>query len=690
MHAPLVSRVLIASAMGLSGFLSFQVQPVMAKFILPWFGGSATTWTVCMLFFQVSLLLGYAFAYVSTRLLGLRAQAILQIAILVAACLFLPITPDAAFKPIDSDNPVGRILLVLVASVGVPYVVLSSTSPLLQRWLAALDGGSDVSRYFAISNLGSFLGLLSYPFVFERLLSSPEQTRLWSVAFVVCCILYGLVALLALRRATGAAPVRQAVAGPPVTTGRIGLWIGLSALGSVLLLSTTNAITQWTAVIPFLWVLPLSVYLLTFVVAFGRQGFYRRVPFLVGFVAAAAVSFQLSLPDTTLALILQLGLQALTMFLGCMICHGEMVATKPDDERLPGFYLAIAVGGAAGGLLVTFVAPVLFRDYWEHQLVIGAIAVTAAVLQGRAHPGAPARVPAGAVAVLAVALMLSVASELTNPVIDRIRNFYGVVKVVQEDEDDPRAFSYVMQQAGVDQGSQFRAADRRKIPACAFGAGSGLGVALQQHRKRREGTPDAPLRIGVIGLGAGMIAASGKPGDAIRYYEINPAVTDLARRHFSFLQDSAASIEVLHGDGRILLEREGAGGASQRYDVLVIDAFRGGSPPLHLMTKEAFDAYLQHLSPDGILAINFELDTFEMAPLHRGLARAFGLDVGWFETREAEFCEAPVAWALYTRDKTLFAAPAVAAARSAWVDEAGTELLWTDKTNNLMSILKWK
>ncbi|MHB2168924.1 fused MFS/spermidine synthase [Alsobacter sp. R-9] len=692
MRSTTTSRVLIGAAMGLSGFLSFQVQPIMAKFILPWFGGSATTWTVCMLFFQMSLLLGYALAFASTRWLSPRGQAGLQIVLLVLAVAFLPITPDDALKPADSDNPVGRILWVLVTSVGIPYAVLSTTSPLLQRWLASLEASGNVSRYFAISNLGSFLGLLSYPFVFERLLSSSEQTVLWSAGFVLCALLYASVAAIVWREAAGPGPATTE-AGIAVRGADVGLWIGLSALGSVLLLAITNQITQWTAVVPFLWIMPLSLYLLTFVAAFGSQSFYRRLPFLALFAVAAAVSFQLARPESSADLVVQLGLQGIVLFLGCMICHGELVALKPRDTQLPAFYLAISVGGALGGLLVTFLAPVLFSDYREHPITIALIGVAAVLLHWREDGGAGQAgrrwVAVGSLAVLIGGLAVWAAAEIAHgpQLVERIRNFYGVVKVVREDEDDPEEFSFVMQQAGVDQGSQFQAAEKRRVPACAFGAGSGIDIALAYERKRREGKP---LRLGIIGLGAGMIASHGKPGDTIRYYELNPAVTDLARRRFTFLSDSAAAIEVVHGDGRILMERELDAGQSGRFDILVIDAFRGASPPMHLMTKEAFDLYLRHLAPDGILAINFELDTFEMAPLHRGLAKAFGLQVGWFETLAEGDCEDPVSWALYSRDPAFFRAAEVAPRISAWRDGGRAELLWTDRSSNLMSIINWQ
>jgi hypothetical protein len=234
------------------------------------------------------------------------------------------------------------------------------------------------------------------------------------------------------------------------------------------------------------------------------------------------------------------------------------------------------------------------------------------------------------------------------------------------------------------------APDRHDLPYCAFRPRSGIGRALASVRKRREGGPDVPLRIGSVGLGVGVLAALGKPGDAIKVYELNPAVTELANRHFTFVRDSKAKVDIVHGDGRILLERELATAGPQNYDILVVDAFRGASPPLHLMTAEAFDIYLKHLAPDGVLAINFEQDTFEMAPLHRGLADRFGLHVGWFETpQDGPDCDDAVSWALYTRDPDFLTSPGVADGISPWRDKSDSKLLWTDANANLMSIVSW-
>jgi hypothetical protein len=697
-------RILIAASfaavMALAGFLLFQVQPMLAKYILPWFGGSATTWIVCMLFFQVALLAGYALAYLVTLPFPVATQAKIQIGLLLVVLFFLPITPSESWKPGAQDDPTWRIVALLAASVGLPYMALATTSPLLSRWLASVGAGLDPARFFAASNFGSFLGLLSYPFVFERAFTSGEQTILWSWAFAAYAALFALCAVLAMRGAPAGESLatQQEALAPVLRAPRakepLSLWILYSALGSVLLLATTNAITQWSAVVPFLWIAPLSLYLLTFVIAFGGQGIYRRTPFALAFLLLGGVTLMMTRPETSADLLAQLALQCATLFVGCMICHAEMVRLQPAPARLPKFYLAISFGGALGGVVVALAAPLLLRDYFEHQFVLVAIGAAAAFLLWRElrARGADWRTPAAGVAgvffLFGIAVAIYDEARTEQVLVERVRNFYGVLRVVKEDERDPEHYSLVMQQAGVDQGSQYQKVEKHLEPSCGFDEASALGLVFDHHAKRRA-DPKAPLRIGVVGLGAGMVAGLGRAGDVMRYYELNPAVLDVVNRRFYFLKETRARTDVLLGDGRLVLERQLAAGDKQNFDVLVMNAFRGASPPMHLMTQEAFEVYLAHLAPDGVLAINFELDTFEMAPLHRGMARRFGLDVRWFETPDSDECEQPISWALYSRDKGFFEAPEVKREISEWRDKGRAEIVWTDKSSNLMSILNW-
>jgi hypothetical protein len=680
-----------AATMALAGFLLFQVQPLLAKFILPWFGGSASTWIVCLAFFQLALLVGYAHAYLVTLPLTVPRQVQVQLALLVASLLLLPITPADGWKPQAQGDPTWRILALLTVSVGLPYVMLATTTPLLSRWLARIVPEVDPAPLFAASNAGSFAGLLSYPFIVERLLPSLQQTQWWSWAFLVFAALFALCACMSVMLARDSVGTARPVA---AGTDPLLAWIGFAALGSVLLLSTTNAITQWSAVVPFLWIIPLGLYLLSFVIVFADPRLYDRTLFGGAFLLLAGMVFFQSDPTSSGGFATQLAQHAAALFTGCMVCHGELARRRPQPVRLPKFYLAIAVGGAAGGCLVTLLAPLIFSDYFEHPLALAAVAVAAFALildESRAraaHWMAYAGYGTGVVFLGFLGWNLWNEFSADRALVERVRNFYGVVRVLREDQEEPERATLIMQQAGVDQGVQYQAPARKMELVCGFNASSGLGLALAHQGKRRAAAGSA-LRIGVIGLGAGMVAGLGREGDLIRYYELNPAVLDLANRHFTFLRDGKAKSVIDLGDARLTLERQLQSNDPQQFDVLVLNAFRGASPPMHLMTREAFDIYQRHLAENGILAVNFEVEMFETGPLHRGLAKEVGMLVRWFETKEGEDCEGPISWAIYSKDRAFFEVPAVKAAASKWRDGSRSELVWTDSDSSLMSIIRW-
>lgn len=682
------AAALFGAAMALSGFLLFLVQPMAGKFILPWFGGSASTWIVSMLFFQIALLAGYVYAYGLSRPLSVATQARIQIAVVLAALVALPVSPSEGWKAASADDPTWRIIALLAATVGAPYVVLSTTTPLLSRWLGCVRPGLSPARFFAAANAGAFLGLLSYPFLMEPNLSMRQQSLAWSAGFVVYVALVMTCAAVTIR-AAGRLKLTE-VPPPAARDGDpLGAWLLYAAMGSVLLLAGSNAVTQFSAVVPFLWVLPLALYLLSFVLAFGAQRAYARPLYAVVFLIACGAALLLGTPVTPTELLAHLVVQSAALFAGCMICHGELARLQPAPERAPKFYLAVAAGGALGGVLTAIIAPMAFNTYFEHELVLVAIALVALRLLLRARKPALRGALAAAGAFFAIGLASTISEELDTRgiLVERVRNFYGVLEVVKERESDPEKYTLALRQGGVDQGWQFQKDEFRLTPPCGYDESSALGLALRHQARRRAEGPDAPLRIGVVGLGAGMVAGLGHTGDVLRYYELNPAVVDLAGRYFSFLRDGKAKADVLIGDARLMMERQLAEGAPQNFDIIVMNAFRGGSPPMHLMTREAFEIYLAHLAPQGVLAINFELDTFEMAPLHRGMARAFGLEARWFETRKGVDCPAPISWALYTRDKEFFMIPDVAQAISPWRGDGRSEVVWTDKSSNLMSIL---
>jgi hypothetical protein len=709
-------NVLVGLTAGLAGFLLFLVEPMMGKYILPWFGGSASTWSVCLLFFQGALLVGYFYALAISERLPLRIQSILQLVLLGAAILMLPILPSESWKPVDASAPAQRILATLTVSVGLPYAVLATTSPLLQRWVSLLDPTRRVTRYFAISNFGSFLGLLSFPFLVEPMVASPQQAIGWSFGFGAYAFCFAACAIfVTLRRnrspkAVTPAPADEtnAVSGSDPSAGAlpgggalivrpdIVAWIGWATGGTVLLLASTNLVTEWITVVPLLWVLPLALYLLTFVLVFSSAGYYRREVYLPLFVILAVGSLFIGRPETTLAMLTQIALLSACMFTGCMICHGELVAKTPVARLLTGFYLAISFGGFLGGMFVAFVAPAIFPDVWEYQLGILAVTSAAIFMEIKKQGVLARRTPKPVFYGLALVFVTLVAGYIIREfvrygsVVWQTRNFYGVVKVI--DNHDPALTERFisMFQSGENQGEAWVAPELQNHPSCDFGEYSALGLALRYVKPRREGGANTPIRVGFIGLGVGMSLGYAKPGDVVRFYELNPAVADAASEVFPFIRNSKATVDIILGDGRLSVERESKAADFQKFDILVLDAFRGSSPPMHLMTKEAYDIYLSVLKPDGILAVDLDLWNFELSPLHRGLAQTHDLQVGWFDTPDmVDGCDGGISWALYTRDQGFWKIKRVAKNRSDWPDHSTRTIVWTDKNTNLLSVICW-
>ena len=378
-----------------------------------------------------------------------------------------------------------------------------------------------------------------------------------------------------------------------------------------------------------------------------------------------------------------------------MICHGELYARRPGARGLTAFYLALAAGGCLGGFAVAFVAPVVFPDFWEYQLGVAVVVAAAWSLEWReasapeARPRRARLAYAAAAAGVVLSAYLAVEIYRGQSVVWQTRNFYGVVKLVDNQAPNLDDRLLVMFQSGEDQAEMHLAPNRAMEPSCDFGAESAVGLALRYVAARRSGAPDAPIRVGVIGMGGGMLAANGRPGDAFRFFELNPAVAEVGERRFPFMRGSAATTDVVLGDGRLTMEREAQSG-EPLYDVIVMDAYIGASPPIHLVTREAFELYLRRLKPDGVLAVNLDLDNFDLSPLHRGLSQALDLPVAWFDTpAHVEDCDDGVSWALYTRDKGFFDVPQVARARSPWPDASTTTVLWTDNYSNLLDVIDW-
>lgn len=684
------SAAWFAATVFASAFLLFQVQPLIGKFILPWYGGSPAVWTTCMLVFQVLLFAGYAYAHGLAIWLPVRHQALLHTALLVTAAAMMPITPQLDWKPTGYESPAWSIVMLLVRTVGLPYFLLSSTGPLLQRWFCRTCPGRGTYRLYALSNVGSLLALLTYPFVFEPILSSSSQAWLWSVVFcgfaagcLVCAIRAIRTTSQPLDSQAGEiqATLGGSKAGPIPATEYI-TWFCLASLPSIMLLATTNQVCMDIAVIPFLWIAPLTIYLLSFVVTFDSDRWYRRRPTILLCGLAAAATSMTATHGVSLPLGVQIAVFFVNLFLLCLFCHGELARRKPATDHLTAFYLTIAAGGAAGGLFVGLLAPWLFTGYYELNLGIlgGFLLCLGQYLQEerrwREKVSRWGQVGLG-FAIFAGSVLVCMTLAGREPgTLQTTRNFYGVLRVKDQADTTSREPIRKLVHGRIVHGSQFLTAAGRRLATTYYAPDSGVGRALQQHHCGQ------PRKIGVVGLGAGTLAVYGQPDDQIRFYEINPDVIRMADEYFTYLSDCRAEVTVVTGDARLTLERE----SPRDFDLLVLDAFAGDAIPVHLLTAEAMQLYDRHLAADGLLAIHISNLHFDLQPVVRGLAERFGFfNRCVVNTPQNHPGADRSVWMLLGRSSSSVAA---IAADTPSLRSNRAPILWTDEYSNLLWILK--
>jgi SAM-dependent methyltransferase len=670
-----------AATIFLSSFLLFLLQPLIARLILPWFGGSAAVWTTCMLFFQALLLAGYAYAHFSIRnIFGKKWQALLHTALLAAAVALLPISPSEAWKPLGGEEPTGRILLLLAATVGLQYFLLASTSPLLQAWYARARPRADPYRLFAVSNLASLAALVGYPFVVEPFFTAREQVVVWSWMFAGFAALCAAVAWLTPSRVSSRDNREEEKDGRKPYL----LWLALSATGSVLLLSVTNHLTQNVAAVPLLWLAPLTLYLLSFILTFEGRGWYRperQWPIVLAGLAGMAwllvdTRFQFNLP-------LQLAVYLTGLFLVCMFCHGELYRLRPAPRHLTAFYLTVSAGGALGGVLVAVAAPLAFSGYYE----LGAGLAAAALLATMrfAHFGFM-RWRVARYASLAVLLGVAAGAAYDGfhnreDVRLSSRSFYGVLRVKEHGTPGEETHLRRLVHGSILHGEQYLTGKWRRFITTYYQADSGIGAAIAS--KQAAG----PIRVGVIGLGTGTLAAYGRTGDSYRFYDIDPRVVQIARSEFSFLADSAARIEIAIGDARLALEREPA----QNFDVLAVDAFSGDAIPVHLITREALAVYLRHMKPDGIVAFHVSNRFLDLIPVVARLAReenAHAVLVNDDPDDDDKSLRSRSDWVLVSRSQAALEQPVIVEKGGTQAPEEEGWRTWTDDYSNLIQILK--
>ncbi len=673
-----------AGTIFLSAFLLFLVQPIIAKQILPWFGGSAAVWTTCLVFFQSMLLAGYAYADATTRL-GVKRQTQLHLVLLAISLATLPILALDAWKPQGDEAPIVRILMLLAATIGLPYFLLSTTTPLAQAWYWRRFRAAVPYRLFALSNCASLLALLGFPVLFEPWLTLRQLGWGWSALYAVFVLVCAATGWMSMRAAAqsegatqslaGAAPERSA---PAPTLPTQLLWLALAAMGSVMLLAVTNHVTQNIASVPFLWVIPLSLYLITFILCFDHPRWYVRRLFVAQLIPGIPwmAYFVSSLELLWAAVTYFAGL-----FVACMFCHGELARLKPDPRYLTRFYLMLSLGGAAGAVLIAIVAPIALDGYFELNISLVALAVLLALrLDGRWRL-------LGLTAVAATAwFALGAAREYGRDMRVMERDFYGVVRTRDREVD---GVSYrAMYHGSIIHGGQLLDEQYRNTPSDYFGPTSGYGrlfAALNEVKPQ-------PRRVGIIGLGAGVVAAYGRKGDEFIFYEISPKVVEIERREFTFLRGTPATTQVILGDGRLSLERELKESGPRGYDVLGIDAFSGDSIPMHLITREAMALYVRHLAPDGVIVFQATNRYIDLMPVVKRLAAESGLEAVVVSdipesSAAADYWLSSTDQILVTRNRSLLAHPRIAEAAEPIEDRADLPT-FTDAHHNLFRILK--
>ena len=660
-----------------------------------------------MLFFQTMLLAGYLYAAWMGQLRKPALQVVIHLMLLGATLFFLPITPSDRWKPLDGEHPTWRILTMLFACLGFPYFVLSSTSTLIQNWYAIASPKTSPYRLYALSNIGSFGALALYPWLVEPVWNTTEQGRMWSLGFIAFA--FGICFLgLLLWRIPATSDGGQIPSDGTETTdveiretswGDRAVWFLLPALSSLMLLGVTNYLCQDVAVIPFLWIAPLSVYLVSLIICFDRDRWYIPGWFSLGTVVAIIAVVSLALIEfwqryngNQVARSAQLDIRLIIVaylimfFLVCMLCHGETVRRRPSLRYLSQFYISIAAGSALGAFLVAILCPMIFTTYAEFNfgLLLSLMLGISVFVQSQFGP--LSEVTWGRIKLFAISVMVSVvflggdqwiAGETVSR-LPQVRNFYGTMHVRELSKNEPEHQGLALFHGSTMHGFQHLLPEKKNDPTAYFTEDSGIGIGLRTMQER------GPLKVGVVGLGIGTLAAYGRQGDTFRFYEINPLVIRLAEQNFAFLKSSDAKIEIVLGDARLALERED----SQQFDVLILDAFNSDAVPIHLLTDEAIEIYQKHLKPDGLLAFQVTNRLLDLVSVIAKHAERRQLQSVLIRQRQSVYSEKmPSGWFLVTENDRLLASPKIRDAKEEFAVNPSISV-WTDSYYNLFQILR--
>jgi hypothetical protein len=716
---------LYGTAIFLGAALVFAVQPMVAKMLLPHFGGTPAVWVVSLVFFQTALLCGYAFAHYSLSVLGVRRQSFLQLGLLLLPLATLPIAVSADASP--GENPHLGLLWALVAAAGLPFLVVTTASPVLQRWFSACGDAASRDPYFlyAAGNAGSLLGLLAYPILIEPLLTLPEQARLWTAGYAVFVVLAALCTLRLLATAAPPTPakVEAREAAPPLARRTALRWIGMAAVPSALMVATTSHLSTDIAAAPLLWVIPLALYLLSFVVAFARSSPLSLSAISWATVVTSLLVIASLLPIVRLPIWAVVGIHGANLFFVALLVHRRLAIERPPAERLTSFYLLLSLGGVCGGAFSALLAPAIFSTIAEYPI---AIVLALLLRPGARRPragsgflrrnadlllpfallavvlGAAKAMPTGGSAgpVLLAALLLSSVAALAlfaaRPVRFALgvgallliatlppaslyseRTFFGVLRVEEQGQ------RHVLVSGTTVHGAQSFAPGQHLEPASYYVREGPLGQLFDALDGRAR-------RVAVIGLGAGGASVYGRAGDRWMFYEIDEAVYRIASNpdYFTFLRDAKAGVRVVIGDGRLKLAEAPDGS----YDLFVLDAFSSDSVPVHLLTREAVELYLRKLSPGGLMAFHISNRYLDLRPVISGNARSLGLpglSQSYVVSRAAARDGAASSiWVLVARDVAALG-KLVHDPRWKPLDTRAGQPVWTDEFSNILSVVRW-
>lgn len=685
----------------ISAFLLFQIQPMIGKYILPWFGGTSFVWITSLLFFQTILLCGYLYSYLLTKLPLTSQLVIHSILVLLAgitmALLFSlwtsPITPGVAMKLPHMYSPVIQVLAILLLSVGLPYFLLATTSTLLQRWFSVLPHQKSPYPLYALSNIGSLLAIGTYPFIIEPFLPLQNQGQIWSVIFISLCFLLLLCILLMFPYNRTVKNISANHLVTKTTNRQVFFWLFFPAVSSIVLLAGTHQLTQGIAPIPFLWLMPLGLYLLSFVLCFSERPFYKRNLYAYCFLFTLPFILSMIMQSALLGVFAELCFYAIMLFSCFMICHGELFANKPASDKLNKFYLIMAVGSVIGSLIVAIVAPIFFIGlFWEFLLglcITTLIAVlipitdrqsflyrrlTLVFINQKEMKYFLITVVFGFYFIFSVGMLLAQSREA----IGIWRNFYGTLRVLR----DEKSKTLCLLNGKIIHGCQSTNPPDRMKPTTYFGEKS-VGLAVESIR----GSTNKNIRIGIIGLGVGTIAAYGNKGDFIKFYELNPLDVQLAEEYFTYLSDTPATVETVIGDGRLSMEKELAEKKKQNFHLFVVDAFNDDAIPVHLLTKEAFAVYKNHLNKNGIIAVHISNTYLDLTPVVAKAADYHKLHIRFIDAPPINKLQTRSKWAFLSADPTVLNTPEI---KKFQLRTGHTPIsLWTDDYSNLFQIVKY-